>query len=299
MALGLSSPLPCPPTARRPRCKGARNAGARDKPLPARPALAVAIPLSFAFTRRLGGVGANKKLGRCRGIRRPPAANGPAAMTLVGARAETVAAPFGAHANLQSIRSLNRSGQIDSDHSLDATEFLRRSFGPWTRTQTTRSFFKFSCSNGSTAPRTWRDFTSCRSNRRFSRIKRLCGVGVASGPWGASGSTCTRPGQLRRSSSRNGSIVRRAADTTSGTNSPVSGFRRTARSEGVAAWCRQLRSPAHMRQSEVLRQDPKGRRTAGLPSSSGVDENRSFRWPAPARSSLPPSIALGRSSSLG
>src|SRR6202453_2677620 len=66
----------------------AERAGARDKPLPARPALAVAIPLSFAFTRRLGGVGANKKLGRCRGIRRPPAANGPAAMTLVGARAE-------------------------------------------------------------------------------------------------------------------------------------------------------------------------------------------------------------------
>ena len=53
-------------------------------------------------------------------------------MTLVGARAETVAPPFGAHANLQSIRSLNWSGPIDSDHSLDATEFLRRSFGPWT-----------------------------------------------------------------------------------------------------------------------------------------------------------------------
>ena len=49
-------------------------------------------------------------------------------MILIGARAETVAAPFGAHANLQSIRSLNRSGPIDSDHSLDATEFLRRSF---------------------------------------------------------------------------------------------------------------------------------------------------------------------------
>jgi len=38
----------------------AERAGARDKPLPARPALAVAIPLSFAFTRRLGGDGANK-----------------------------------------------------------------------------------------------------------------------------------------------------------------------------------------------------------------------------------------------
>ena len=150
-------------------------------------------------------------------------------MTLVGARAETVAAPFGAHANMQSIRSLNRSGPIDSDHSLDATEFLRRSFGPWTRTQTTRPFFKFSCSNGSTAPRTWRDFTSCRSNRLSSRIWRLCGVGVGSGAWGANGSTCTRPGQSRRSSSRNGSIVRGAADTTSGTDSPASGFRRTAR----------------------------------------------------------------------
>jgi hypothetical protein len=230
MALGSSSPLPCPPTARRPRCKGrAERAGACDRPLPARPALAVAIPLSFALTRRLGGVGANKKLGRCRGVRRPAAANGPAAMTLVGARAETAAAPFGAHANLQSIRSLNRIDAIDSDHSLDATEFLRRSFGPWTRTQTTRPFFKFSCSNGSTAPRTWRDFTSCRSNRRSSRIWRLCGVGVGSGAWGASGSTCIRLGQSRRPSSRNGSIVRGAADTTSGTDSPVSGFRRTAR----------------------------------------------------------------------
>ena len=208
------------------RARGTR--GSLRRTLAARPALAVAIPLSFAFTQRLSGDGANKKLGPCRGVR-PAAANGPAAMTLVGARAEIVAAPFGAHANLQSIRSLNWSGPIDSDHSLDATEFLRRSFGPWTRTQTTRPFFKFSCSNGSTAPRTWRDFTSCRSNRRSSRIWRLCGVGVGSGAWGASGSTCTRPGQSRRSSSRNGSIVRGAADTTSGTDSPASGFRRTAR----------------------------------------------------------------------
>src|SRR5271169_3526617 len=49
MALGLASPLPCPPTARRSRCKGARNAREpADAPLAARPAPAVAIPLSFA-----------------------------------------------------------------------------------------------------------------------------------------------------------------------------------------------------------------------------------------------------------
>ena len=78
---------------------------------------------------------------------------------------------------------------------------------------------------------------------------------VGSGAWGASGSTCTRPGQSRRSSSRNGSIVRGAADTTSGTDSPVSGG--TSR-KGAAHGGRQLLSPAHMRQSEVLRQDPEG-----------------------------------------
>src|SRR5271157_3634256 len=53
----------------------AERAGACDAPLAARPAPAVAIPFSFAFTRRLGGVGANKKLGPCRGVRRPAAAN--------------------------------------------------------------------------------------------------------------------------------------------------------------------------------------------------------------------------------
>jgi hypothetical protein len=52
----------------------AERAGACDKPLPARPALAVAIPLSFAFTRRLGGVGANKHLADVEGFvaQRPP-----------------------------------------------------------------------------------------------------------------------------------------------------------------------------------------------------------------------------------
>jgi len=122
---------------------------------------------------------------------------------------------FGPHANLLSIRILNRSDVIDSDHSLDATVFLRLSFGPWPRTRTPRPFFKFSCSNGSTARGTWPDFTSCRSNRRSSRIWRLCGVGVASGAQGVSASPCTRPGRLLRSSSRNGSIARGAADTSS------------------------------------------------------------------------------------
>ena len=70
----------------------------------------------FSLERRLGGVGANKKLGRCRGVRRPAAANRSAARTLVGARAETVAAPFVAHANLGSIRSLksDRSNRFRS-----------------------------------------------------------------------------------------------------------------------------------------------------------------------------------------
>ena len=48
MASGSSPPLPCLPTARRSRCKGAQRAGAGDEPLSARPALAVAIPRSFA-----------------------------------------------------------------------------------------------------------------------------------------------------------------------------------------------------------------------------------------------------------
>ncbi len=42
----------------------AERAGACDEPLSARPALAVAIPLSFARGRRFGGVGANRKSAR-------------------------------------------------------------------------------------------------------------------------------------------------------------------------------------------------------------------------------------------
>ena len=54
LALGFSSPLPCPPTARRARCKGARNAREpRDEPLSARPALAVAILFSFAHQAKV------------------------------------------------------------------------------------------------------------------------------------------------------------------------------------------------------------------------------------------------------
>ena len=84
---------------------------------------------------------------------------------------------FGAHANLQSIRILNRSDAIDSDHSLDARKFLYLSHGLWPRTRTIRPFFRFSCSSGSTAPRTWRDFTSCRSSRRSSRIRACASLG--------------------------------------------------------------------------------------------------------------------------
>jgi hypothetical protein len=116
----------------------------------------------------------------------------------------------------QLIRILNRSDAIDSNYQLDRTEFLPLSCGPWRRTLTIRPFFKFSCSNGSTAPRTWPGFTSCRSSRRSLRIWRLCAAGAASGARGANGSACTRPGGSRRSSSKNGSIARRAADTSSG-----------------------------------------------------------------------------------
>ena len=105
---------------------------------------------------------------------------------------------FGVHANLQSIRILDRSHAIDSDHSLDESKLLRLSFGPWPRTRTTQHFFKFSCSNGSTTPRTWPNYMSCRSNRRFSRISRLCAGGAASGAWGASGSTCSHLGRSLR-----------------------------------------------------------------------------------------------------
>ena len=79
MALGLSSPLPRPPTARRSRCKGARNAREpATHPCGAAGASGSHSPL-LRFTRRLGGDGANKKFGRCRGVRRPRAANGLAA----------------------------------------------------------------------------------------------------------------------------------------------------------------------------------------------------------------------------
>src|SRR5271166_4276187 len=67
--------------------------------------------------------------------------------------------------------------------------------------------------------------------------------------WGRIGSVgCERidlhrPGQSRRSSSRNGSIVRGAADTTSGTNSPASGFRRTARPARASLHGVGLRAP--------------------------------------------------------
>jgi hypothetical protein len=134
---------------------------------------------------------------------------------------------FGAQTNSQSIRSLNRSDAIDSDHLLDASGLFRLSYGPWPRTPTIRLLFKFSCSSGSTATGTWPDFTSCRSNRRSSRIWRLCDGGVASGARGASASICTRLGQSLRSSSRNGSIARGVADTSSGPDGrrPASGCR--------------------------------------------------------------------------
>ena len=92
---------------------------------------------------------------------------------------------------------------------------MRLRFGPWPRTRTTRPSFKFSCSNGSTAPRTWPNSTCSRSNQRSLRIWRLCAGGAGSGARGVSGSTCTRPSRSRRSSSRNGSIARGAADTCS------------------------------------------------------------------------------------
>ena len=140
------------------------------------------------------------------------------------------------------------SDAIDSEHSLDASEFLRLSFGPWPRTRTIRPFSRFSCSNASTAPGTWPDFTSCRSNLRSSRIWRLCAAGVASGPRGANGSTCTRLGESRRSSSRNGSIAGGAEDTSSEPDG-----RRSAGCPGVPPWWHAPRkagnslSPPHMR----------------------------------------------------
>ena len=117
-------------------------------------------------------------------------------------------------ANLQSIRSLNRNGTIDSDHWLDATEFLRRSFGPWPRTQTTRPFFKFSCSNGWTAPGTGQllravDRTDAlRGSALVRRWGRVGTLGVADRP-------ASVPAGRGGSSSRNGSIARGNADTSS------------------------------------------------------------------------------------
>ena len=277
MALGLVF-APAPPADREAVALQGRaeRAGACDAPLAARPALAVAIPLSFASPAKAQRRRREQEIGpNVEGFdaQRPPT-NLRLSLSLAREPKQSRRL-FGAHANLQSIRSLNRSGPINSDHSLDATEFLRRSFGPWTRTQTTRPFFKFSCSNGSTAPRTWRDFTSCRSNRLSSRIWRLCGVGVGSGAWGANGSTSTRPGQSRRSSSRNGSIVRGAADTTSGTDSPASGFRRTARPamaslHGVGNSYRRLTCGNRKYSGKTQG----SRRTAGSLSSPAVPDDR-------------------------
>ena len=70
----------------------AERAGACDTPLAARPAPAVAIPLSFASHAKAQRRRREQEIGPCRGARRQAAANGPAAMTLVGERAETVAA---------------------------------------------------------------------------------------------------------------------------------------------------------------------------------------------------------------
>ncbi len=89
MALGLASPLPCPPTARRPRCKGARKrAGACDAPLAARPAPAVAILLSFASHAKAQRRRREQENGPMSRARRQAAANGLAAMTLAGVRAK-------------------------------------------------------------------------------------------------------------------------------------------------------------------------------------------------------------------
>ena len=70
----------------------AERAGACDAPLAARPAPAVAIPLSFASHAKAQRRRREQEIEPCRGARRRAAANGPAAMTLVGERAETVAA---------------------------------------------------------------------------------------------------------------------------------------------------------------------------------------------------------------
>ena len=78
MASGLSSPLPRPPTARRSRCKGARNAREpATHPCGAAGASGSHPPL-LRFTRRLSGDGANKKFGLYRGGS-TPSGNGPAA----------------------------------------------------------------------------------------------------------------------------------------------------------------------------------------------------------------------------
>ncbi len=79
---------PCP--ASRPRGgRAARARGSLRRTLGGATAIAVAVPLSFAFARRLSGVGANRKLGRCREVRakQPPLDR---RMTRVRSRVETV-----------------------------------------------------------------------------------------------------------------------------------------------------------------------------------------------------------------
>ena len=83
MALGRSSPLPCPADREAAALQGrAERAGACDEPLAARPALAVAIRLSFASCAKERPRRREQEIAH-RGVRLPAAVNGPAVATRV------------------------------------------------------------------------------------------------------------------------------------------------------------------------------------------------------------------------
>jgi hypothetical protein len=130
MTLGLAPPLPCPPTARRPRCKGARNAREPEThPCGAAGASGSHPPL-LRFHAKAQRRRREQEIGPMSRGSTPSGRQRTGGYDSHSRASRNGVAPFGSQTNLQSIRSLNLSGPIDSDHSLDATEFLRRSFCP-------------------------------------------------------------------------------------------------------------------------------------------------------------------------
>ena len=100
-------------TARRSRCKGARNARElRDEPLTGRPALAVAIRYPSLILTKVDGAGANKKLGLADDTRAPRALD-------IRARSAR-RAPATDSADENTTRSMNWTAGVERSYRGDA-----------------------------------------------------------------------------------------------------------------------------------------------------------------------------------